>query len=340
MIKTSVIVLAFAVLAFSANVFTPEDSQGIKDFVTGFIKTSGLPISEDSAESCIQAITGLGDNEFLQGLNADDVTKAQLVLAAANAFEYCSSSFEDSINVLNREVHMLNNNFDLYFDNAFENREELIQLYAGMIKAFGEENFFKAGRKAGKIFNVVFGKHNPAIRAIRKETINQINIGTLNPDDNGVFKLLDNATLFVEGYGNGFDIDNQAQEVYDTEVGGSQLVNCTKEFIANLTKGGNLNDLLDSLTCAWNGFSNVTIDGTESVQQLAYIYQPVIQLAEKNVTQVQVDFENNLKASPLKAGFDLVAFKTDLKVGNMFGAGNAAGELSTIGLKGLVNIPN
>lgn len=334
MFKTSVIVLAFAVLAFSA-----QETQGIKDFVTGFVETSGIPVTENLSETCIDAITALGDNEYLKNGQADDITKAQLVLAAANTYEYCQSVLGDAFNVMNREIHMFENNFDLYFDNAFENREELLQFYGGMIRALSHGNFYKAGRKAGKIFNIVFGKHNAAIKAIRRETIHQINVGTLNPDTNGVFKLLDNATLFIEGYGNGFNIDNQAEEVVDAEVGGSQLVNCTKEFIANLTKGGNLNDIVESVACAWNGFSNLTIDGTESAQQIAYIYQPVIQLAEKNATQVQVDFENNLKTSPLKAGFDLVAFKTDLQAGNYYGAGNAAGGLSTIGLKGMINPP-
>jgi hypothetical protein len=333
MIKTSLIVLAFAVFAFSA----PLNVQGINDFVSGFSKTSGVPVG-DLAEECITGFAGLGEHDYLQGKPTTEDEQVELVINALSVFEVCAQSFGEAHGIIRRELHMLLANRELYFAHFVENHEQVLTHFAVMIKALHNQNYFKAGKKLGKIAHIVFGKNNEEIHAIRKETIKAINVGALNPNTTGVYGLLDNATLFIEGYGNGFNIDNTAEDLVDAEVDIASFVNCTEEFYKNATHDPNIQALLETLNCAWNGFSGFVIQGTQGADQVYTIYEPAIQLAEKNVTQVQVDFENNLKTAPLKTGFDLLALKTDWQAGNYFGAGNAAGALSTIGLKGLVNV--
>jgi hypothetical protein len=349
MYKASILVLTLAVFAsasFNPQVLAPF-AEHAGQFAAGFLQGSNL-WSLNNVDGCVNAIDKAAAIlvPIIDQLRTSDnieatlstVDKIEIEGSLALVSSVCYDAITGTYAAILAAKDKKNENYGAFIYNYLTNYETFIADTANMAKAMSEGDYFSAGQVYGTMFLTATGFNLSEIEPILASGEAQYDTMVQGSGNvTGIPVFLQNATLFMEGFGTGFELSDDTNDIYISEV---DLYAIYGDFVTlwqNITHGGNILDIMGDINQIWIDFTTAFSDISNGVENLMQVFNPAIQEAKTNSTQLENTFKSNLAAHPLQSAVLAAKFKLDWSSGSWYNAGDAWAQITAIGLKGLYN---
>jgi len=340
----SILVLTLAVFAsasFNPKVLLPF-AEHAGEFAMGFLHGSQLN-TLSNIDECLDAITKAGELvvpliEKLKNHEDSEVSdsKTEIERTLASTMETCYEAISSTYAAILAAKQKKNENYGAYIYNYLTNYQTFIADGSAMTKALSAKDFFSAGEIYGTMFHTATGFNVSEIEPILASGEAQYDTMIQGSGNvTGIPVFLQNATLFFEGFGSGFDISDDTNEIVSAEQNAWALVGDFQTLAHDIAHGGNI---LGDINNIWVDFTAAFQDATSGANNLMEVFAPAIQAAKTNSSALENAFKSNLASHPLQSAVLAAKLKLEWSADNWYAAGSSWGGLCQIGLKGYYNV--
>jgi hypothetical protein len=287
------------------------------------------------ADSVISAVqSGKTLEQALSTVNRDEA-EIEVVAAAEACYESVTGVYAAILAAKAKK----NENYGAFIYNYLTNYELFINDGAAIAKAIESGDYFSAGQLYGTLFQTAIGYNiseiEPILESGEAQYTSQVE-GSGNVT--GIPVFLQNATLFMEGFGSGFDLSDDTNDIYVAEADLYTIYQDAQVLVKDIAKGASIATIVADINQMWGDFTTAFTDCNTALTNLATVFNPAIQMAKSNTTELENTFKANLAKHPLQSAVLAAKFKLEWSADNFFAAGDSWAQITEIGLNGLYNM--